>query len=154
GGTPVFDLANNHETVGSLASSNSSASVVLGSATLATGADNSSTTFAGVLSGTGGLTKQGSGTFTLAGANTHSGATTVSAGTLALAASNRLSDGSALALAGGTLSLGGLHSERVGNLSYTDGGVLAFGTPGTANHLLFSDDAASSGTLTVRNWTS
>ena len=39
-------------------------------------------TYAGVLSGTGNLTKSGTGTMTLSGANTYSGGTTVSAGTL------------------------------------------------------------------------
>jgi len=36
----------------------------------------------GIISGTGGLTKQGTGTLTLSGTNTYSGGTTVSAGTL------------------------------------------------------------------------
>ena len=39
-------------------------------------------TFAGVISGTGTLTKLAAGVLTLAGANTHSGGTTISAGTL------------------------------------------------------------------------
>ncbi len=154
GGTPVFNLANNHETLGSLSSSNPASSVSLGSATLSTGSDNSSSTFAGIISGSGGLSKLGSGTFTLSGSNSYSGNTSVSSGTVALGASNRISDSSALALAGGTLALGGIYSERVGNLSYTDGSVVDLGAVGSANHLLFADDAASAGTLTVRNWTS
>src|SRR5439155_25243152 len=65
-GTPVFNLNNFNETIGSLSSSNTAAAVQLGSGTLATGGDNSSTTFAGAISGTGGsLTKQGTGAFTL-----------------------------------------------------------------------------------------
>jgi autotransporter-associated beta strand protein len=43
---------------------------------------SSSGTYAGILSGTGSLTKIGSGTLTLSGANTYSGGTTVSAGIL------------------------------------------------------------------------
>src|SRR5699024_10439025 len=39
-------------------------------------------TYAGVMSGTGSLTKTGTGNVTLSGANTYSGGTTVSAGTL------------------------------------------------------------------------
>ena len=43
---------------------------------------NPTHTLSGVISGTGSLTKQGAGTFTLSGANTYSGGTLVSAGTL------------------------------------------------------------------------
>jgi len=152
-GSPVFNLAGHNETLGSLASSNSASSVSLGSATLSTGADHSSTSFAGVLSGSGSLVKLGSGSFTLSGSNTYSGSTTVSSGTLVLAASDRLADGSALALAGGTLSLGGVASERVGVFSYTDGSVLDFGAAGAANSLLFASGGGSTGTLVVRNFT-
>jgi uncharacterized delta-60 repeat protein len=56
--------------------------VALGTATLSVGTNNASTTYSGVISGTGGLTKLGTGTLTLSGANTFSGGTTVSAGTL------------------------------------------------------------------------
>jgi autotransporter-associated beta strand protein len=48
-----------------------------------TGSDNSSTTFSGVMSGNSGrLVKEGTGVFTLSGANTYTGMTTISAGTL------------------------------------------------------------------------
>ncbi|WP_238263193.1 autotransporter-associated beta strand repeat-containing protein, partial [Methylobacterium mesophilicum] len=67
------------ETVGSLAGQGR---VALGSARLTAGGDNSSTTFAGTLDGTGGLTKAGAGTLTLAGTNTYTGGTTIAAGTL------------------------------------------------------------------------
>ena len=58
---------------------------VLGANTLTTGSLNTSTQVDGVISGTGGgLTKVGTGTLTLTGTNTYTGATTISAGTLAL----------------------------------------------------------------------
>ncbi|WP_421989058.1 beta strand repeat-containing protein [Roseococcus sp.] len=73
-------------TLGSLAGRGA---VDLGSITLAVGGNGTSTTFAGViadggiLGGTGaGLTKAGGGTLTLTGANTYTGLTTISAGTL------------------------------------------------------------------------
>jgi autotransporter-associated beta strand protein len=52
--------------------------------TLTSGNDNTSTTFSGTISGTGGLTKIGSGTWVLTGNNTYSGPTTITAGTLQL----------------------------------------------------------------------
>ena len=60
----TLDLNNFNQSIGSLAGAGS---VTLGSATLITGNDNTSTTFAGIISGNGGLTKVGSGTFTLTG---------------------------------------------------------------------------------------
>src|SRR3954471_11701183 len=58
---------------------------VLGAKTLTTGSLNTSTQVDGVISGIGGgLTKVGTGTMTLTGLNSYTGATTISAGTLAI----------------------------------------------------------------------
>jgi autotransporter-associated beta strand protein len=56
--------------------------VNLGSYNLTAGDNRYSSTFSGVMYGTGALTKAGSGTLTLSGANTYTGNTTISAGTL------------------------------------------------------------------------
>jgi len=152
GGTVSLNLNNHAETIGSLASSNAAAAVQLGSATLATGANNSSTTFAGVISGTGGLTKEGTGTFTLTGVNTYTGATTVSAGILALGGNDRLDSASNLSLgAGSTLSLGGTYSQEVGVLTFNSA-TIDLGPTGTPNYFLFNSVGSFTGTLTVANW--
>lgn len=68
---------------------------VLGANTLTTGSLNTSTQVDGVISGTGGgLTKLGTGTLTLTGANTYTGETTVSAGTLAISGFGSISSSS------------------------------------------------------------
>jgi autotransporter-associated beta strand protein len=84
----TFDLNNFNSTLGSLAGRGS---VTLGSGSLTTGGNNSSTEFNGVISGNGGkLVKQGSGIFTLHGDHTYTGSTTVSAGTLRVTAGTLL----------------------------------------------------------------
>ena len=85
GGSSVFDISDiaaAGQTIGSLAGVGGS-SVVLGGKNLTAGGNNSSTVFAGVLSGSGGtFTKTGDGTMILSGANTYDGLTTISGGTL------------------------------------------------------------------------
>lgn len=56
--------------------------VILGARNLGVGTSNLSTTFPGIIQGTGSLTKVGTGTLTLSGENTYSGGTTISAGIL------------------------------------------------------------------------
>jgi subtilase-type serine protease len=76
----TFALANHSQLIASLAGAGI---VSLGDATLTTGGSNASTTFSGSITGAGGsLVKQGTGVFTLAGANGYTGTTNVNAGTL------------------------------------------------------------------------
>jgi len=80
--------------------------------------------FSGVLqngaSGTSSLTKSGSGTQTLSRANTYTGTTLVSGGTLALSGSGTLGGSTALlTMGGGTLDLGGLSPSAIGAVSIT-----------------------------------
>ena len=104
GSSATFDLAGFSTTIGSLSGAGF---VQLGSATLTAGGNNSVTTFAGVISGSGGLTKVGIGTLTLSGANTYTGLTTVSAGTLEIAFGGSLAgevNNAANFINGGTVS--------------------------------------------------
>jgi fibronectin-binding autotransporter adhesin len=87
----TLDMTGASLTIGSLADAAGNPTghqVLLGSATLTTGNDNTNTTFSGVISGTGGgLTKTGTGIFTLSGLNTYTGSTAVNNGTLRLTGS-------------------------------------------------------------------
>lgn len=72
--------------------------VTLGSGTLTVGggtAAGTSATYAGAITGTGGLTKTGAGTQTLTGTNDYSGVTTVNQGTLLFANTSALYNGNA-----------------------------------------------------------
>lgn len=73
-------------------------SYVLGANTLTTGSLNTSTQIDGIISGTGGLTKIGTGTLTMTGTNTYAGATTISAGTLAISGVGSISSSSVVAV--------------------------------------------------------
>ena len=79
GAGATLDLGGFNQSVGSISGAGN---VALGAATLIAGADNTSTTLSGVVSGTGSLVKAGSGSLALTGANTYTGGTTVAQGTL------------------------------------------------------------------------
>ena len=126
----TWNLANFNETVGSLAGAGS---ITLGSATVTCGGEGSSTTFSGVINGTGAVTKAGAGTMTLSGVNTYTGATTVSAGTLTNGAAGVIADTSAMTVASGATwnlanfnetvgSLAGAGSITLGSATVTCGG--------------------------------
>ena len=111
----IFDLNGYQETVGSIAGAGN---ITLAAGALTAGGDNSSTTFSGVISGTGGLVKAGSGTLILSGSNTYSGATQVNAGTLQLGAANALASSTALIIASGaTFDTSWGNSQTVASLS-------------------------------------
>ncbi|WP_180863046.1 autotransporter domain-containing protein [Cupriavidus pauculus] len=103
--------------------------------------------FSGVIGGSGGLALNG-GKLTLSGVNTYTGATTIQAGTLALAGAGRLGadTGVTLAATGATLDLSAGASQSVGHLSGVAGSLVALG----ANTLTLTDNTSQtfSGSLT------
>jgi filamentous hemagglutinin family protein len=144
------------QTIGSLAGAGQ---VDLAGATLATGGAGSSR-FDGVIassSGAGALVKQGAGTtFTLGGANTYAGTTTVAAGTLALDGAGRLAGGGVASVAGGaTLQLGGDQSLAGLTLAGTLAGSGTFTAPlvtlagGSVQAALGTGAISSSGNSTL-----
>ncbi|MBS0538759.1 MAG: autotransporter domain-containing protein [Proteobacteria bacterium] len=145
----------------------SGSTIALGAKTLTAGTSND-TTFAGVLSGVGGgFTKQGSGTLTLSAAETYTGLTTVSAGTLALTGSlagaasvaagatlrSATTIGGSLTVSGtvstgasiGTLNVGGNYSQLAGSTN-----IVKVDSTGAGDKIVVNGTASLAGTLSVQ----
>ncbi len=91
-----------------------------------------SATMNGLLSGTGGLTKNGAGLLNLAGANTYTGATSVTNGILSVSSLNHIAAG----------TLGGSNSpaasSSLGAPTTAANGTIAIGTANTGGTLLYT----------------
>lgn len=86
----------------------------------------------GMISGTGGLEKEGTGTLILGGANTYLGPTTISAGTLELGADNAIPQASTVTLTSGAVLNLGAHTTTIA--AYSGAGTLAMRLqPGVTN---------------------
>jgi len=132
GGSLVFDssVSGNAFTLGGLAASTSGTGYNIAlqnnagtpaAIALTVGGDNANTTYAGVLSAGGSLIKTGTGTWTLSGANSYSGATQVNAGTLSIntVATGATAQSLGKDTASSAVTLGG--SGTSGTLLYTGG---------------------------------
>ncbi|HEX8897404.1 MAG TPA: autotransporter-associated beta strand repeat-containing protein, partial [Chthoniobacterales bacterium] len=159
----------------------SSSLIKLNGNILTVGSSSGTTTFAGVISGTGGLIKDGASTQIISGANTYSGSTTVNGGTLIaangsgsavgstsnvtvnsggtflLGNSDQVNNTATVTLAGGTFAKGNFSegtsgSAGLGALTLTaSGSKIDFGT-GTVGILTFASFTPGSFTLTIDNW--
>ena len=156
----------NGGTTGSL----SAGSAIIDNASLAFDRSNTITEgadFAGVITGSGGIVQSGAGgTLVLSGANTFSGGTTITAGTLQMDNAAALGTGT-VALAGGTLDVNGLTTNDIGSLSgsgtitnnggsaavlkvqQTAAGVFSGTLQNGSNTLALTLDSGSSNTLTL-----
>ena len=131
---------NTSETIGSLIGGGTTGgTITIASGQTLTVSEAFTNTFAGVVMGSGGLTKAGIGTLTLNGSNTYTGATTINAGTLVLSGSL---NGSNVSIAAGllnqsasgliegsgtTVSVSGGAATLNGNNTYTGGTTLSSG---------------------------
>ena len=80
--------------------------------------------YSGAISGSGQFVKAGSGSLTLNGANSYTGPTTISAGTLVLGGSDLPTTTALSIAAGAALDMGG-NSQTVGSLSGAAGAIIA-----------------------------
>jgi autotransporter-associated beta strand protein len=103
---------------------------------------SASQTLSGIISGTGSLTNSGSGTLILSGANTYSGGTAISAGTINFTTATSLGSGVVTA-SGGTIKAGG------GNFSTANNFVINGPTTlDTTINWTFNGTISGSGTIT------
>ena len=144
----VLDLNNFNETIGSLSGGGSvGGDVHLGLGTLTLGSDNTSSTYSGVIRGTGGLVKQGTGSFVLTRANTYQGMTTISSGTLIFSGDTSL-------LGGNVVDQGALIFTQAANSSFS-GEISGTGTVtlnGSATLVFFGINSYS-GATTINSGT-
>ena len=114
--TGSVNLNNNNSIMGAITGSRN---LSIGSGAVSIGNNNTSTTYSGVLSGSGSLTKIGTGTLTLSGPNTYTGKTTASAGTLTLSGSGSLASTNFTVASGATLDVSGESSQFTLGISST-----------------------------------
>lgn len=131
----TFALNNFDQSIGSLAGAGNT---TLGTATLTTGNDNTSTIYSGVISGAGEVTKVGTGIWTVSGPNSYAGATKIEEGTLQAGAVNTLPGFSAVTVEEGAVLDLNNFDQSVGSLA-GDGNT----TLGTATLTTGKDDTST-----------
>ena len=130
-----LDITGFNNSIGSLAGGGSTGgNVILGSATLTVGGNNQTTSYAGVISGaSGSIIKTGTGSQIFTGANTYTGTTTVSIGTLLISGDGSGATGGMSVSSGATLGGDGTFG---GNVTVAVGGILLAGDRNTTTGIL------------------
>ena len=170
GNPTTFDVNGETQTIGDLRSVNNGTGIVaVNGGSLFAGADNQSSTYSGVFTGSGLITKVGSGTWTLTGKSTgYNGSVADSGGTLQLDSSvgtagvtvnaGATLTGTGSIVGGITLNAGSLLTPGIsgigaltdqGGLDWNGGGSLLFslGAPGTSTFLNLGSSALTKGSF-------
>lgn len=105
----------------------------------------------GILIGTGGLTKLGAGTLTIAGNNSWNGDTTVTAGTLALSSYTQSGSQTLTIGVAGSANYGRLNVSGVANFNNSNLAVDVIGSPTLANNLSLTG-VVTAGTLNATSF--
>ena len=144
--TGTLDLNTYSEGINGLSGAGTVTSGASGAVTLTIGNNDATSTFSGVIqngSGTVSITKAGNGTLTLSGANTYTGTTTVSAGTLLI--TNTTGSGAVSVSDGATLGGTGKIGTKASTVSVDDGGTLDPGVSGPGKLTINNNLTLSSG---------
>jgi len=150
-GTGVLDLNGKALQVGALIGN--SAAIIesnSGAASLTT-SSTSNTTYAGTIrngSGTVGLTKAGSGIFTLSGNNSNTGRTNVNGGVLALGNASALAGGGSITFGGGTLQYSASNTQDYSSRITNSGSAVSIDTNGQNVTFASAIDSSNTGGLT------
>ena len=105
----------------------------------------------GIISGTGGLDKTGTGQMTLNAVNTYTGLTRITAGRLVLGGNQVISNASNVYFNGGTLSTEG-YSETLGQIFISDNSTLQLGAGAHTINFASAGTFTTGKTLTVNGW--